>query len=705
MNYRTRIIAATLVLAAGTATVAGARDFDKTWPKEIKEKKAKILVYQPQLETFDDNRLTARSAVSVTMKDAAPVFGAVWFDARIEVDRDDREVKLKETKVTDVKFPTASPEGLAELRKVIEDEVPKWGDKLNYDELVALMTAVDQEKMTSEQLNNAPPEIIYKNVPSILVLIDGKPIAQDVPDSPVKRVINTPFFIVEQGSTWYLKGAETWYDSKDVLGPYEKSRNKPSKTVVDMADKMVAKPPEDAPKSDKKVIPEVVVRTAPAELIQTEGDPDYQPVEGTTLLFVKDSDTNIIMDTGTQMHFILIAGRWYASKTLEGPWKYVNGFDLPADFAKIPADSPLGEEVLASIPGTQAAREALLENQIPTTAEVDRKTATVTVTYDGEPQFKAIEGTSMSYAINTDKSVLLIDNKYYCCDQAIWFESDSPNGPWAVSTATPPNIASLPPDVPVYNVKYVQVYEETPDVVYVGYTPAYTGSYIYNGCVVYGTGYYYQPWYGAYYYPRPVTFGFSVHYSPYGGWGMSFGMSYGWFSMSVGGYGHPGYWGAGGYHAGYHHGYRHGFGAGYVAGSRNGNRVSHHGGNNIYKNRGEGGGVRNTAGRPSQQPAGGRGGAARPSQQPAGGRGGAARPSTQPNNVYADKNGNVHRNNNGQWEQRGKDGWEKSGNRPSNNDLNRDYQSRERSQQRQQSYSRSQSRPSGRSGGGGGRRR
>jgi hypothetical protein len=121
----------------------------------------------------------------------------------------------------------------------------------------------------------------------------------------------------------------------------------------------------------------------------------------------------------------------------------------------------------------------------------------------------------------------------------------------------------VPPDCPIYNVKYVSIYESTPEVVYVGYTPAYTGSYVYGGCVVYGTGYYYQPWYGHYYYPRPVTYGFAVHYSPYGGWGMSFGMSYGWFSMSV--HSGGGYWGAGGYHAGYHHGYNNGYRHGYGA--------------------------------------------------------------------------------------------------------------------------------------------
>jgi hypothetical protein len=184
--------------------------------------------------------------------------------------------------------------------------------------------------------------------------------------------------------------------------------------------------------------------------------------------------------------------------------------------------------------------------------------------------------------------------------------------------------------------------------------------------------------------------------------------------VSFGGYG--GYWGAGGYghgyHHGYHHGYRHGFGAGYIAGSNQGGRVDHYN-RNAYQNRGDGS-VRQTANRPTQQPAGGRG------------QGSRVKPSQQPNNVYADRNGNVYRNNNGNWQQRNDGNWSPTQNRPaqqpsgtdrpgasqqprpSTNDLNKQYQARERSNQRQQNYQRSQrssSRPSGRMGGGGGRRR
>ena len=50
----------------------------------------------------------------------------------------------------------------------------------------------------------------------------------------------------------------------------------------------------------------------------------------------------------------------------------------------------------------------------------------------------------------------------------------------------------IPPSNPTYNAKYVKVYDATPDTVTVGYTPGYTGSYVDNGTVVYGTGYDYS---------------------------------------------------------------------------------------------------------------------------------------------------------------------------------------------------------------------
>ena len=54
-----------------------------------------------------------------------------------------------------------------------------------------------------------------------------------------------------------------------------------------------------------------------------------------------------------------------------------------------------------------------------------------------------------------------------------------------------------------------------------GYTPGYTGSYVDNGTVVYGTGYSYPGYSGPEaYIPPPATYGYAAAYDPYAGsWG------------------------------------------------------------------------------------------------------------------------------------------------------------------------------------------
>ena len=97
------------------------------------------------------------------------------------------------------------------------------------------------------------------------------------------------------------------------------------------------------------------------------------------------------------------------------------------------------------------------------------------------------------------------------------------------------DIDAIPPSAPVYNVKYVRIYDATPDVVTFGYTPGYTGVYPWHGTVVWGTGWDYRPWVGPmYWWPRPYTWGLSAHYNPWTGWGFGYSWSYPFFSVSFG---------------------------------------------------------------------------------------------------------------------------------------------------------------------------
>ncbi len=600
-----------------------------TWPRQIDADFGTVVIYQPQLESFTGDKLESRSAVSVTLTgESQPIFGAVWIEARLHTDTDERVVYLESVKVTAAKFPDKTDEEVAALSRYLEQEIPKWELELSLDRLIAGMEALEGTGSGVSDINTEPPEIIYATEPTVLIVIDGEPILAELENTDLKYVANSAYYILQEPKSkrYYLKGGEHWYASTDLKGSWEVTTDLPGEVgmvaeeIRKEEEKQAAEaaaaaaeagteesPPEDVGDPGEIPIPRIVFRTAPAEIIEVDGAPAFVPVEGTELLYMENTENDVLMVIESQLYYVLLAGRWYASDSMTGhTWKYVAPDELPADFAKIPADSDVGT-VLVSVAGTQEAKEAVLENSIPQTAEVDRKTATVEVTYDGDPQFESCAD-NVAYAINTDKSVLLVGNTYYCCDEAIWFLSNGPEGPWEVATSVPPEIQDIPADCPVHNVKYVYIYESTPEVVYVGYTPAYLSSYVYRGCVVYGTGYWYRPWYGHYYYPRPCTYGYGVHWNPYSGWGFSFGISFGWIGIGWGRPMYGGWWGVGGYrwgyragyHGGYRHayhrGYRHGARAGYRAGYRHGSsagRPGHHS-NNMYKGRDHG--VRRTGG-------------------------------------------------------------------------------------------------------------
>jgi len=648
------------------------------WPKIIEVPEGKITIYQPQPESLNGNKLTSRGAISITRKgETEPIFGAMWSEATIEVDRDDRSVTLESLKITQTKFPGVTDTAkIRTLNTLIETDAPTWKLNLSLDQLLTTLEEGNQSQ--DSNLGVAPPRIIYSPQTAILVSIDGEPLIRNDERMGVERVINTPFLLVRSNpSTFFLYGGEYWFVAGGIPGPWVQTEEVPQdlrriETSIKEsgADSSVA--------LIKPRVPKVIISTEPAELIQSDGDANLAPIEGTGLLYVTNSTDDIFMEIEQQHYYVLLTGRWYAARTLQGPWTFVASDKLPADFARIPEGSEK-DVVLASVAGTPAAQDAVLDAQIPQTAKVDRKKATTTVVYDGDPKFEKIEGTAMSYAINTESTVILSDDSYYCVEEGVWFVSKEARGPWEVATTRPDEIAQVPADSPVYNTKYVYIYDVTTTYVYMGYTPGYVGTYVYGPTVVYGTGYYYAPWYGAYYYPRPVTWGFNMHYNPWTGWSMGVSYSTGWFHV---GFSTGGWWGPPVYRPPYHIHHHHYYGGRPV---HINNNVNINNTNNIYNHRGDV--TTRQRGNSASQRAGG--GAGQP---------GAA------NNVITDRSGNVYqRDNKGQWNQNnGKDWSPAQGNR----DLDRQQQMRDRGNSRANSFQNAnRGGGMGARAGGGGRRR
>lgn len=82
---------------------------DIGWPREITHERGTVIICQLQLDSFKNNVLEGRAAVSVTLKDSnEPVFGAIWFKARLETDLDNRTASILNLEIPRVRFPEAS---------------------------------------------------------------------------------------------------------------------------------------------------------------------------------------------------------------------------------------------------------------------------------------------------------------------------------------------------------------------------------------------------------------------------------------------------------------------------------------------------------------------------------------------------------------------------------------------------------------------
>jgi len=503
---------------------------DIGWPREVNANGSKLVYYQPQVDQWKDfKEITAEVAFSLTPKGGKEVLGVASMQAETLVDKDSRNVFFKNLEVTDVRFPALDEKKEPEMEKLFKELIPKGGNPIALDRVMADLSK-NNSPSKGVAVKNDPPEIFYSSNPSILLIVQGEPVLAPIEKSNLSYVVNTNWdlFFDKPSKKYYLLVENIWLTATDLKGKWTKIQslpkemsNLPSGQNFDDVKKMVPPPTEN-------VNLEVFFSNKPAELIAVNGAPKFEKIPGTQLMYIDNTDNDVFADEKDGQYYVLLSGRWFKSKELTGPWTYATT-SLPADFAKIPKDSPRAS-VLPSVPGTQEASDAVMLAQVPTTAIVKKADAEAKakVNYDGAPQFKPIEGTSLQYASNTQEKVIKVGDMYYLCFQAVWFMSTNPNGPWKVTNSVPTEIYTIPPSSPVYNVTYVTQTNVTDTTVESSTTAGYFGAFIvgamFGAILTYGTGFYYPPYfyYGPMYpiyRPWPCTYGVGAVYNPWtGGW-------------------------------------------------------------------------------------------------------------------------------------------------------------------------------------------
>src|SRR6185503_5580394 len=512
-----------------TQTQVPTQAADRGWPRGYSlPSEAQIVVFQPQFASWDNQKhAVALAAVSYVAKgEQKPALGTIKIEADTAVALEQRLVKFTQLKITETNFQTLPKEQTREIVNELEKNLPDEERIISLDRVLAYVDKSSIRPKNVAGIKGDAPKIYFSNMPAILVSFDGEPIWSPIKENELKFAVNTNWDVFQHTPTglFYLRNDTTWLRATTLNGAWSAAGKLPESFNQLPDDENWKDVRASLPGVPVKRPPSVYVTSDPSEMILLDGEPQYVAVPGTQLLWVSNTESDIFRYGKDGPFYYLVAGRWFKAPTLLGPWNFTTP-DLPEDFKLISLEHPRSR-VLASVPGTQQAAEAVLLAQVPQYARVNKnEVAAPEVAYNGEPEYEAIQGTQLHRAKNTDKEIIKFGDTYYMLFEGIWFMANTPKGQWTLATSVPKEIYDIPANSPAHSVTYVTVEEDEDKnddwVTYAAYA-GYSGLMIGWGCAVWGTGWYYPPyyWYGGYYpiyYPPLRTYGYGSWYNPYTG--------------------------------------------------------------------------------------------------------------------------------------------------------------------------------------------
>ena len=194
------------------------------------------------------------------------------------------------------------------------------------------------------------PEVVVVTEPAELVVLDGAAKWQAIPGTALEFAENTTgnLFRLTGGASYYALLSGRWFAAPSLDGPW---------AYVPQADLAAdfRKIPDDSPKENVKAsvagtpqaeeaaiansIPQTSeVKRAEAKFApEIDGEPKLEPVEGTSLVYVKNSATPILR--ADKDYYAVYDGVWFVAPALAGPWQVA--VEVPAEIYTIPASSPL----------------------------------------------------------------------------------------------------------------------------------------------------------------------------------------------------------------------------------------------------------------------------------------------------------------------------------------------------------------------------
>jgi hypothetical protein len=195
------------------------------------------------------------------------------------------------------------------------------------------------------------PQVLYSTVPTEVILFDGQPTYTQIPGTQLVYANNTdsPLFVHSPTQTYYYLAAGRWFSAASLTGPWTfASLALPADfaniPLSSPASAILASVPGTTEAKDSVLIAQIPTtmildptKAAAQAKVTYSGDPQFAPIEGTTLQYATNTPDKVIQ-VG-DVYYLCLQGVWFMSTTSQGPWTTASS--VPQVMYTIPPSSPV----------------------------------------------------------------------------------------------------------------------------------------------------------------------------------------------------------------------------------------------------------------------------------------------------------------------------------------------------------------------------
>ena len=417
------------------------------------------------------------------------------------------------------------------MREVVDQIDKAMPDDDRVIALDRVLANIDKSQIVPKNVEGVkadPPPIFFSKTAAVIVNLDGEPIWSPIKDNDLKFAVNTNWDLFQHvpTKTYYLRNNDSWLKASDVDGPWT-----PAGTLPDSFKKL---PADDNWKDVKANLPgKAVGASARAQGVREPqaGGADSAdrrsrtivPVTGTELQWVSNTESDVFR-MGNDRTGLL---------PRRGPMVLGAGLHRTVDVCHAVAARGLQED---SARARALARAGVRAGHRPG----GRGGAARADPADGARQQegsqgarRGVPGRSAVPADRDDHGAARGQHRQghlqgrrpllHVLSRASGSSARAATGPWEVASSVPRGDLPDPGQLSGAS-RHLRHRRRETTTTWVTFAAAagYTGMMVAWGCTVWGTGWYYPPYYGyggyyPYYYRHFPTYGYSAWYNPWTG--------------------------------------------------------------------------------------------------------------------------------------------------------------------------------------------